>query len=193
MRVCLVVLLIVYHSFCPFAGHWGALDNTPVVSPYFWIGQLSYSFFLEGFVFISGMLFGRQLNKQKASVFGPGYLYAKFKRLIVPSLIFSILYIVCFMDWDGVGDFVRQAVSGSGHLWFLPLLFWCFVGMWIVSKLNFHPYLTLALAVIIALSPYRVYGFYQIESAMHFLYFLHLDAWSNPDIFRVWSSRLGQR
>lgn len=59
MRVILVALLILYHSFAPFSGNWDPIYSfdSPV---YFWIGKFGYSFFLEAFVFISGLLAGYQ-------------------------------------------------------------------------------------------------------------------------------------
>lgn len=58
MRVVLIVLLVLYHSFAIFNGAWEKLADYPDIPAYWWIATSSYAFMLEAFVFISGYVFG---------------------------------------------------------------------------------------------------------------------------------------
>ena len=56
-----------------------------------------------------------------------GFVWKKFKRLIIPCFVFGIVYYLLFrfnaarFTWRVA--FWRVA-NGIGHLWFLPMLFW---------------------------------------------------------------------
>lgn len=58
----------------------------------------------------------------------------KLKRLILPSIIFSIMYFVLFYEYKGIGDMVYSIINGCGHMWYLPMLFWCFVFGWLLEQ-----------------------------------------------------------
>ena len=147
MRVILVALLILYHSFAPFSGNWDPIYSfdSPV---YFWIGKFGYSFFLEAFVFISGLLAGYQFvaGGGNSKIYDGKFVLKKAKRLLLPSVVFSVIYFACFYKWEGSVAFIRSILDGCGHMWFLPMLFWCFVCLWLMSKINMHPYWLLAFA-----------------------------------------------
>lgn len=63
LRLSLIVLLVLYHSFCIFSGAWEVPKDYPLIPIYWWIAKTSYMFMLETFVFISGYLFGFQVQK----------------------------------------------------------------------------------------------------------------------------------
>ena len=54
----------------------------------------------------------------------------------MPSIIFSIPYFFIFYDYKGIGNFLYSIVNGCGHMWYLPMLFWCFVGVVILDKIK---------------------------------------------------------
>lgn len=101
--------------------------------------ELSYACLLETFVFISGYILGFQVNKK-----GDGYirkanpfLTKKIKRLILPSITFSIIYVFLFNRYDkSLPSIVYDVLSGVGHMWFLPMLFGRFVFVFLVEKMN---------------------------------------------------------
>lgn len=147
MRLILIVLLVLDHSFAPFSGMWKSIIPQYDNETYFFIGKLSYSFFLEAFVFISGLLAGYQAVKHPVALQGKEFVTKKFKRLYIPSIIFSLIYFACFSEWHGMALFIRTILSGDGHMWFLPMLFWCFVILWAVSKSKASPRIILLLAI----------------------------------------------
>ena len=55
LRLMLIVLLVLYHSFAPFSGGWGPLPGQESLGgAYLRIGAGAYSLLLESFTFISG-------------------------------------------------------------------------------------------------------------------------------------------
>ena len=88
-RILIVVFLLLFHAFCPYGNNWTSVGE--YVPIYFWIDNWSYSFFLQGFVFISGLLFGFQLKKKKEehSLSIKAEIKKKVLRLLLPSLVFS--------------------------------------------------------------------------------------------------------
>lgn len=96
IRPILIVLLVVYHAFIIYAGGWSQPDGFVPHEGYAWIARFSYSFMLEMFVFISGYVWAYQrleLNRQIS--FGK-LVQQKSKRLLLPSVVFSIVYLLCF-------------------------------------------------------------------------------------------------
>lgn len=137
IRVIMVVLLVVYHSFAMYCGGWEPVQGLDSISTYWWIGKVSYSSLLETFVFISGYIYGYQIYIMKWDCGLDDLIRRKLKRLIIPSVLFSILYLtlvrrVSFMELSISTPI--DILSGIGHLWFLPMLFWCFIIQWILYK-----------------------------------------------------------
>lgn len=127
MRPILLVLLVSYHSFAPFVGTWPMPDGVHDVEAYRWLGLLSRAFMLEGFVFISGYIFTFQIVDCKKFESFSSLLISKIQRLLIPSFIFSIVYLLCFLKYTGVANTIVKILSGVGHLWYLPCLFYCFL------------------------------------------------------------------
>ena len=133
MRTILAVLIVFMHSFTCYQGSWTKPEGYIDIPTYKWIARTAFAFTLEAFVFISGYLFAFQkitLNKSG------GVIINKLKRLILPSIIFSIPYFLIFYDYKGIGNFLYSIVNGCGHMWYLPMLFCCFVGVVILQKIK---------------------------------------------------------
>jgi len=123
LRVFLIVLLVLYHAFVPYIGEWEQPKSFEENTFYWWIAKFSYSFMLEMFVFISGFCF--YLSK-KTHAYSFGELCRnKFSRLIIPSLVFSFLYVLLVKEYrfSNVIDVIYTIITGAGHMWFLPMLF----------------------------------------------------------------------
>ena len=64
-------------------------------------------------------------------------LWGKFKRLMIPCMAFSLLYIILFGNISQpIQKTMYGLLNGVGHMWFLPMLFWCFVGVWLIEMLR---------------------------------------------------------
>lgn len=140
IRVILVLLLIIYHSLCPYTSASWDNPQGQEIPLFYWIGRLSYSCMLETFVFISGIILGYQTIRKGKEALSFNYLIiGKLRRLILPSVIFSLLYFILFMDLSYAPLFVVKALfEGVGHMWFLPMLFWCFFGIFIINILGIN-------------------------------------------------------
>lgn len=132
IRVILIALLLIYHSFAPYSSWPQIADEGNTV--YEFLCQLSYSFMLPSFVFISGIVVGHQIRLKGNPT--RKFVIKKFKRLMVPSIVFSIIYYLLFRGVPGsVLEFPYEILNGVGHMWFLPMLFWCFVILYILLTL----------------------------------------------------------
>ena len=136
IRLALIILLVLYHSFCIYTGAWKVpYDNFHKIVGYDWIGMLSHQFRLQGMVFISGLLFGYNMTKkEKKELHFLPFILQKAKRILLPCLFFGIIYYLLFYDlsvsWTTI---VYRIMNGCGHLWFLPMIFWCFIITYILA------------------------------------------------------------
>ena len=174
IRLVLIVLLVLYHAFAIYNGAWVMPDGIHEVKTYWWIASFSYSFMLEAFVFISGLVFGFQVrNKYGGKVSAENGIVKKAKRLLIPSIVFSIIYVLCFgmssdISWGGL---VYNIIGGVGHMWFLPMLFWCFVGIYLIEKLKGPIKVALILSVIMSIFSLTDLPLRLSSSAYYFLFF----------------------
>lgn len=120
-RAILTIVLVLYHAFAPYGNGWQNPINVSYTA-YWWLSKLLYNGFLEGFVLISGFCYANSCSKHHFRIM------PKFKRLMLPSLFWSVIWLLLFSDLSIYSPlFWYKAINGAGHLWFLPMLFCCFV------------------------------------------------------------------
>lgn len=138
IRPLIIFLLVVYHSLCVFTGGWPAPAGVPENAAYWWLGRTISGFRIETIAFVGGYVFCYQcvelLKRQRFFQF----VWKKFKRLIIPCFVFGIVYYLLYRfnpsRFSWYVAFWRVA-NGIGHLWFLPMLFWCFLAGWLTDRL----------------------------------------------------------
>ena len=172
IRILLIILLVTYHAFIIFRGGWEEPIGFKPVSVYWWMSSIAYSFLLEMFVFISGYLWGYQENTKGGSKTGK-IIANKAKRLLIPSIFFSLIYYFIFYDFkENPINISYSILKGSGHMWFLPMLFWCFV-LWCFI----HKYLK-GRIVIPLLSLFSLFSFiplpFRLNNAMYYMLFFYV-------------------
>lgn len=141
IRPILIILLVLYHAFAPWCGSWRVFDGYESNEIYWWIGKSAYSFMLPMFVFISGYVWAFQrevLNKKDTF---RQLLSKKFKRLYIPSLLFSVAYVLLLNSQAIVGggnmsNIAIRLLNGYAHMWFLPMLLWTFLITWCVLQID---------------------------------------------------------
>lgn len=174
IRPILIVLLVVYHAFIIYRGGWGQPSGFQENVAYWWIAATSYSFMLEMFVFISGYVWSFQIFERKKSQSFKQLIGSKFKRLIIPSVLFSIIY-VCLLGTKetlSVAQLIYALICGYGHMWFLPMLFWCFIGVYVLEKIHIkeeYKFLLLLLCSIASFFPLPL----RLSSAMYYIFFFY--------------------
>lgn len=135
MRTILALLIVFMHSFTCYNGSWAQPAGYVDIPLYKWLTRTSFAFTLEAFVFLSGYLFAFQrITLRRTDGFWK-LTINKLKRLILPSIIFSVLYFVLFFEYKDLSNMVYSIINGCGHMWYLPMLFWCFLGGWLLEQI----------------------------------------------------------
>ena len=175
IRPILIILLVFYHAFAIYSGAWAPIEGFPEVPAYWWLDKLSYAFMLEMFVFVSGYVFGFQIRtKGEVKLQVKQLFWGKFKRLMMPCMVFSLLYILLFGNiMQPVQKTLYSLLNGVGHMWFLPMLFWCFVGIKVIEKLHLKPKWTLPLLLAASLVKFLPLPL-RMGSAMYYLLFFYV-------------------
>lgn len=179
MRPIVIVLLVMMHTFTIFTGggSWDFPVGIEMVPAYRWIQVLTYGCMLEAFTFISGYLFGFQMRNKNVKFLL--LVTSKLKRLFLPSVVFSLLYIIMFhiewwwvdvIQWESI---IYNLLFGAGHLWYLPMLFWCFIITWLLGKIPINESLKLVLLFMLSIAsvfpiPLR------FNTVFHYLPFFYL-------------------
>lgn len=96
IRPILIILLVLYHAFAPWCGAWRLFCGYEANETYWWISKAAYSFMLPMFVFISGYVWAFQRESLGKKDTFKLLLSKKFKRLYIPSLLFSVVYVLLF-------------------------------------------------------------------------------------------------
>lgn len=174
IRNILIVLLVFYHAFAIYSGAWDPIKGYPEIPVYWWLDKLSYAFMLELFVFVSGYVFGYQVRiKGESKLDAKNLFWGKFKRLMIPCMVFSLLYILLFQDIkQPIYKTAYDLLNGAGHMWFLPMLFWCFVGIWIIEKIHLNSKWAVLLLVLAALCSFIPIPF-RMGTAMYYMLFFY--------------------
>ena len=175
IRPILLVLLVFYHAFAIYSGAWAPIEGYPEVPAYWWLDKLSYAFMLEMFVFISGYVFGFQVRtKDEEKLKAKNLLWGKFKRLMIPCMVFSLLYILLFGNIkQPIQKTLYDLLNGVGHMWFLPMLFWCFVGVWLIEKLHLKPKVVLTILIVASLVSFLPLPL-RLGSTMYYMLFFYV-------------------
>jgi len=175
IRPILIVLMVFYHAFAVYGGGWKPLEGFPEVKAYWWLDWLSYAFMLEMFVFLSGYVFGFQVRtKGEKKLESRSLFWGKFRRLIIPSIVFSLLYIVLLQDISqSLLKTLYDLIVGVAHMWFLPMLFLCFAGVWIIEKLKLRSRHVIPLLLLCSLCSFPSLPL-RIGYAMYYLLFFYV-------------------
>ena len=182
IRSILVILLVLYHSFCMYDNKWELCDNAFDINMYKWISRFAYAFLLQGYFFMSGYIWAFQKEILKKNESFIQLVKAKSIRLLLPSLSFGVVYYLLFYKGAPISsesdtilcfDSLMYVLNGPGHLWFLPALFWCFVLTFLLNKVKLTPLLKLIITLLCALLPYLALPF-RLGWTMFYIFFFYL-------------------
>jgi fucose 4-O-acetylase-like acetyltransferase len=167
-------LLVLYHAFAIFSGAWPPINGYPSIESYWWLDKIAYSFMLESFVFVSGYLYGFKVRTCGFSNLSfKSSVVKKIKRLLIPCFIYSIIYVAIFRDYNGsVSNSIYSILVGAGHLWFLPMLFWCFICMLIIERIHVNLKYVFLFAIICAIFGGLPLPFRLGNTMQYFIFFL---------------------
>lgn len=171
MRCILALLIVFMHAFTCYNHSWRAPAGFVDIPFYKWLTRISFAFTLEAFVFISGYLFAFQRITLKRLGNGKNLIINKLKRLILPSIIFSLIYFSLFYEYKGIGNLIYSIISGCGHMWYLPMLFWCFIGGWLLEQIKIKDIWKLLFLVVLNVTAIYILPMQLTHAASYMVYF----------------------
>lgn len=177
IRPFVIILLVVMHSFTKIAAGGVRENDFQLPSLYAWLCHIISGFRIETIALVAGYVFAYQsIVLHKKYEFKP-FVVKKAKRLIFPMLFYGIFYYVFFLyepETFSIGTFFIKWLSGCGHLWFLPMLFWCFLFIWAIDHYHISSWILLLVLALFAILPLPYYklplGFARLP---HFLFFVY--------------------
>lgn len=181
MRPILILSIIIGHAFNIYTGSksWPLPVGCSQIQSLGWVNPTVISFALQAFVFISGYLYAFKKSKS-LKINAKDFLVSKLKRIYLPSIIFSIIYILIFSPEDfAESTVIYEIFNGAGHLWFLPMLFWCYIFGYILSY-RYEKITINAIVVLIALSfaSFLIPDFIRISKATHYFVYFVIGYWA---------------
>lgn len=134
IRSLAIIMVVAFHAYYMMmvSGHFPESAQS-YHDMYFCINNLILQFRMPLFIFISGYLFSHLENDRGKYATFKMLITNKFKRLIIPFFVFTTIFMLSINDfsWD---PYYRW---GYQHLWFIPMLFWCFIFTRLLSFLSF--------------------------------------------------------
>lgn len=172
IRPILIIMLVFYHAFIIHGGGWETqIPGFEKIEILKWADLLSYSFMLETFVFISGYIFYFQIVELNRNHSIWKIAKKKFIRLLLPCWVFSIIYVVAYGHNGNIFGTIYYIALGAGHLWFLPMLFWCFIfGVVFRREVSFKILPFLIIAALISYNPLPL----RLNQVMYYFLFFYL-------------------
>lgn len=175
IRPIVILLLVFLHSFTKIASGADYQNDYQLCEGYKWLCWIISGFRIETIALVAGYIFAFQsLTLCRKYEFKP-FIIKKFKRLIVPMLFFGIFYYICFfLDVNNFSlkDFFISIFSGCGHLWFLPMLFWCFIAIWVIDHFHLSSWSLLLILALLSILPMPTLHF-GLAKLPHFLFYVY--------------------
>lgn len=143
LRSLAIIMVVVYHCFCIYTGKWDhyyKFDTSipiEIKNTYQFLFNRILLFRMPLFIFISGYLFSCLLSKGKYKDTNK-FIQLKFKRLIIPCLIFTVIMSISYNDFS-----IDKLITASYHLWFLWMLFWSFIITHFINKSKYNFYIAI--------------------------------------------------
>lgn len=176
IRLIVILSLVVNHSFVKIAN--GGLRSNEYRLPdfYRWLNYYNFEMTLELFVLISGFLFAFQTITLQRNYSLKLYIQKKAHRLLLPMIVYGIVYYFCFYfnpESFTFTGFILELLGGCGHLWFLPMLFWCLILIWFLVRFHVNEKIILACLAIISVIKYLPLplGFARVSHYLFYAYF----------------------
>lgn len=157
-------------------GGWSLPEGIGEVKTYFWFSKLISGFRIETIGLIAGYVFSYQSLTLKRKYEFKSYTIKKFNRLIIPAFVFGVFYFF-FFQYDketfNILTLLLKLSSGIGHLWFLPMLFWCYVLLWVLDRYKHNEKLMFIGLAIMSILPMPFPLPFGLNRVFHFLFYCY--------------------
>ena len=176
IRPLVILLLVVMHSFSMYGGGWELPKGMEIVVTYKWFVKFIVGFRIETIALVAGYVFAYQSIDlgRKYDIFP--FIIKKFKRLIIPAIFFGFIYFFLFLYKKEIfssREFILSLVSGIGHLWFLPMLFWCFLFLCFIGKHDFQNKWLFIILAFLSIIPIPFEIPLGLQRVFHFLFYCY--------------------
>ena len=164
MRVMAMFMIILFHSLYFYTNNWWILGGR-FVPIWYKIANFLDIIDLPMFMFISGYLYGYLYINENKYRDKKAFVISKFKRLLIPYLswaLFQIIVLPTIFDWQNI-------LTGSGHLWFLLVLFEIFTIIIPFSNLLCNKFNQRRFELLISLSIFVFFLFHFLSNHHSFL------------------------
>ena len=173
MRPVLILQLVVFHAFIIYGGGWIPPMGYRDIPLYGEFAGWTYSFMLESFTFISGFIYFYTIKQKGMQDFGT-LIAKKSKRLLLPMVVFGIVYFFMFENIETGFNSLYTIISGVGHLWYLMMLFWCFVWGWLLQRIMLNNKVALGIIAFLAMFCSWMPFPFQMAKSFYYLFFFYL-------------------
>lgn len=133
LRAFAMVLVVLFHALCMMIAPAHFPESSEIYAEkYTWLTSACLWFHMPLFIFLSGGVYGYLSNtgKYEDSV---KFIRNKAHRLLLPYVCFACLFMLTTSSWSWESLFRGP---GYTHLWFLLMLFWCFVVITVMTALQ---------------------------------------------------------
>lgn len=124
IRALAIIVVVAFHGYGMMYTHFDEATNRMYSDIYEWFNQsVLICIAMPMFVFVSGYLFSYLLALGKYGTWSE-LIRKKAQRILLPYIVFSWVFMATTGDWHPM----KPIIYGTyWHLWFLPMLFWCFI------------------------------------------------------------------
>ena len=188
LRAFSIIVVVFFHCYGMMYAE-GHFPNSMSVyeNRYFTINQSALiNVAMPMFTYVSGYLFQYLLMKGKYQTWG-GLLKKKGLRILLPYLVFGAFFMVTTGNWHPL-----QLLNGDyWHLWFLPMLFWCFIIGYSICRIKLNKCAELIL-LLLSFSGTLVPSFSSyvvgVSGAIHWFYWFYIGmlAWKYRDVVTLY-------
>lgn len=175
IRPVVIILLLFMHCFTPYQGVWEPFDGFIPNKFYFWLARFITGFRIETIALIAGYVFSYQCRTLGREYPFISFVKKKAFRLLIPCYVFGISYYAMFYSGEtiDVKDYILTVLNGAGHLWFLPMLFLCFISVWVLNRFRPNSMMTFCLFSVLSIVPAPAVFPLGLARYFHFLLFVY--------------------
>ena len=142
IRAIAIIIVVLGHSIILYSPYWGVYQTVNKVYIFELLKNVINIIQMPLFFSLSGYLFYKTMKKKKSIL---TFIKTKFKRLIIPFIAIALFWMIPIKCLVNYPNYVNKSfleilqllfsLSDSGHLWYLPTLFFIFIIMFGVCKL----------------------------------------------------------
>lgn len=140
-----IMVVVAFHAYgMMYANHFPA-SKEAYREMYFDLNQyVLIDIAMVAFTFCSGFLFRYLLSIGKYPIWKE-LLYKKAIRLLLPYFVFCLIFQITTNSFN-----LMKIIYGGGyqHLWYLPMLFWCFLISYAINKIHFSRNILIMLVIL---------------------------------------------